>query len=140
MLPMAGCVVASSRGLSAVAAGTTDTQGTRAVVERFLDLLYRRRQARAAFESCVVASGFRDHVGGGRGSRAAAAGLLAERFSGDGLQVSVERLVVEGDTAMVHLRCRDGSAPQIDRVEIYRVLNDRIVEHWSVCAAPAPPP
>ena len=108
------------------------------MLQRFVDLLFRRRQVRAAFESCVVATGYRDHAWPGRGNRAGVMGALSARLADAQLTIEVLHLMVDGDLGMVHLRCRHaGQARADDRVEIFRIDQGRIVEHWSVAGAPA---
>jgi predicted SnoaL-like aldol condensation-catalyzing enzyme len=124
----------------AVATGHTPRDGAsedsaRAVFERFVDLLYRRRQVRAAFESCVVATGYIEHVPGGFGSRAQAMATLGQRFSSTGLDLQVLHTVFEGGVGMVHLTVRNHAAvAHQHRVEIFRVVKGRISEHWAVVA------
>lgn len=150
MLPVAGCALASSMRDTgqpvwqptlprAASATPVPTETTRAVVLRFIDLLYRRHQVRAAFESCVVAQGYRDHAWHGRGSRAGVIKALARRLGDPALHAELLHLTVDGAMAMAHLRCHHADAPAGERVEIYRVADGRIAEHWSVIATTAVP-
>lgn len=127
-----GLVVASV--LRPPAAGSS---AARAVFERFVDLLYHRQQVRAAFESCVAREAFVDH--GGFRSRAAAMSALAPQLGPGGQAPRVLHTVFEGDIGMVHLvpSVLEGDAPARPRVEIFRVADERIVEHWSVAAGGA---
>jgi predicted SnoaL-like aldol condensation-catalyzing enzyme len=105
----------------------------RPVFERFIDLMHRRHQVRAAFESCVQREGFIDHAG--FRSRAAAMTSLAIEPGPGGAQVVLLHSVFEGDIGMVHLSVPgDGNSPPKARVEIFRVAEGRIVEHWSTAA------
>ena len=129
-----GCVVASV----ADAALPDGDDGAPALFHRFVDLLYRRRQVRAAFDACVARSGFLDHALGRRCSRAMAMARLAARLGSDGPRLQVLHAVCEGDIGMVHLAVHSHSdAPPTRRVEIYRLTDGRITEHWSVAGAPA---
>lgn len=140
-MPMPGCAVASVRGSTTRAEVDHASAATRRVIERFVDLMYRRRQVRAAFESCVVATGFLDHGPAGFGSRATAMKLLAPKLGDPQAQVEVLHLVVDGDIGMVHLRVRlPGSAAPTPRVAIFRVAEGRIVEHWGVVGTAEPGP
>lgn len=133
-MPMPGCAVASAR-VSAVRgdAELSATAATRAVIERFVDLMYRRRQVRAAFESCVVAVGFRDHGPAGFGSRATAMKLLAPKLGDPRTEVEVIHIAVDGDIGMVHVQVRfPAASASMPRVEIFRVVDGRIAEHWGV--------
>ncbi len=133
MAQVPGIFVASA---AAAQRGTEDADA-RAVFERFIDLLYRRRQVRAAFESCVVREGFLDH--GGFRSRASAMAVLAPQLAPERQLVQVLHTVFEGDIGMVHLASAEaaGAAPQA-RVEIFRIAQGRIVEHWSVAEGARP--
>lgn len=135
-LPLPGCAMAAKATLRSVWPGAPTplcSDSPREVIERFVDLLYRRRQVRAAFESCVVARGYRDHGLAGRCSRARAMTLLAPKLGSAQMQVQLLHLAVSGDTGMLHLRaCAPGAAAPQSRVEVFRVADGRIVEHWSL--------
>jgi predicted SnoaL-like aldol condensation-catalyzing enzyme len=123
-----GLIVASS-----ATAAAEPALAARQVFERFVDLMYRRRQVRAAFESCVVREGFLDH--GGFRSRASAMTALAPQLGPATPQMQLLHSVCDGDIGMVHLAVpRDDGGPPGARVEIFRMADGRIVEHWSVAA------
>lgn len=126
-----GCVVVSSRRRDPEVRPVEDAA---AVIARFVDLLYARRQVRAAFESCVTAVGYRDHSPGGFRSRAQAMRELGHKLGARGIAVDVMHVVVQGDMGMVHLQARgwEPGKPSQARVEIFRVAQGRIVEHWGV--------
>lgn len=126
---MPGCAIASAAQRPAA------DPSAREVFQRFVELLYRRRQARAAFESCVVARGFTDHGAAGFGSRAGAMAQLGEDFARGDAQVQVLHTAFERDIGMVHvlLTPRDGG-PVRRRVDIFRLAEGRIVEHWELAA------
>jgi predicted SnoaL-like aldol condensation-catalyzing enzyme len=128
-LIMPGCAIASS----ATTVRAQPPSQAREVLERFVDLMYHRRQVRAAFESCVVREGFIDHAG--FGSRAAAMDSVAADLRPAEGRAEVLHLVCEGDIGMVHLAVpAHEDRPAGARVEIFRVAAGRIVEHWSVTA------
>lgn len=128
-LIMPGCAVASRAEPRKLAA----SDSARATFEHFVDLLYRRRQVRAAFETCVVAHGFTDHAGDHGIGRARAMAHLCERFAIDIASLELQHVVFERDIGMVHLTVqRSGAEAAVARVDIYRVADGRIVEHWAV--------
>ena len=134
-LVMPGCVMASAhaspREAQPASPRPPGTGSTREVLDRFVDLMYRRGQVRAAFESCVVREGFIDHAG--FASRAAAMSTLATDLRPAAGHVEVLHVVCEGDIAMVHLALQaPGANTTTARVEIFRLAEGRIVEHWSV--------
>lgn len=129
-VPMPGCAVASS-GRRDLALETD----AREVFERFVDLLYRRRQVRAAFESCVASANFIDHGAGGAQARAGVMNRLAPQLGARTDDAPAGRLlhvVFDRDIGMVHLAEDRDDGPPSHRVEIYRVADGRITEHWSV--------
>lgn len=131
LLIMPGCALASRTPVPPPEAGV---DGARGLMQRFVDLMYQQRRVRAAFESCVVPSGFIDHTADlpGGGGRASVMAQLRTQLAGPDLQVDLQHLAVDGDTAVVHLLVRAGDAPPARRVDIFRIAGDRIVEHWGV--------
>ena len=128
---MAGCVVASATG----GRSQPESHSARAVFEQFVNLLYGRRQVRAAFECCVVATGYRDHTSANFGSRATAMSALSAKLGSRGVELDVLHTAFDRDIGMVHLTVRSApDAAPTARVEIFRVADGRIVEHWSVAA------
>ena len=103
----------------------------RPVVEAFVDLMYRRRDVRAAFDS-YVAEDYLQHNPGLPDGRDAAREPLAQMFDDPGFAPEVVRLLVDGDLCAVHLRIsRDGS-PVAAVVDLYRWDGEQVVEHWDV--------
>lgn len=99
------------------------------LMERFIDLFYRRRQVRAAFESCVVRTGFRDHDPSRPGGRQAAIEMLARKLAEPDFFVEVERVFLDGDRAVVHTWVGSGT-DRHQRLDLFRIDAGRIVEHW----------
>jgi predicted SnoaL-like aldol condensation-catalyzing enzyme len=103
----------------------------RALVEAFVDLMYRRRDVRTAFDT-YVAEDYVQHNPGLPDGRDAAREPLAQMFDDPGFAPEVVRLLVDGDLCAVHLRIsRDGS-PVAAVVDLYRWDGDHVVEHWDV--------
>ena len=108
----------------------------REIVERFIDLLYRQGRVREAFET-YVHEDYIQHNPLAPDGRAAAIAALEPYFASQPDAVrEVHRIIVDGDLAAVHVRTRQN--PQ-DRgfaiVDILRVENGKIVEHWDVIQA-----
>jgi predicted SnoaL-like aldol condensation-catalyzing enzyme len=103
----------------------------RAFFEDFADLMYRRREVRAAFDT-YVAEDYVQHNPSLPDGRAAARDALAEKFATPGFSIDVVRMLVDGDLCALHLRpCHDG-VPVAAVIDLYRAEGDRVVEHWDV--------
>jgi predicted SnoaL-like aldol condensation-catalyzing enzyme len=121
---------------AAATAGQAPTLSNREIVERFIDLFYRQGRVREAFET-YVAEGYIQHNPLAPDGRAAAIAALEPYFASQPDAVrEVHRIIVDGDLAAIHVRAR--ANPQ-DRgfaiVDILRLENGRIVEHWDVIQA-----
>lgn len=59
---------------------------------------------------------------------------------GHPMQLDVLRIIAEGSDVAVHLRVRQPDQPDLMIMELYRVRDGKVVEHWDVMqAAPAEP-
>lgn len=109
----------------------TVTTDRRAFFGQFADLMYRRGDVRAAFDS-YVAPQYVQHNPGLPDGRDVARDALAEKFADPAFSIEVMRMIVDGDICALHLRvCRDGHS-RAAIVDIYRADARRIVEHWDV--------
>ena len=107
------------------------TDERRPFFEDFIDLMYRQKNVRAAFDT-YVAPGYVQHNPGLADGRDVARGALAEMFDDPGFSPQVIRLLVDRDLCSVHLKIvRDGTAVAAV-VDFYRADGDSIVEHWDV--------
>lgn len=111
---------------------STLTETNRAIVLRFVDLFYRQKQVRAAFEA-YVAKDYIQHNPEIADGREAAVLALEPMFLKPTFMTDVKRIIVDGDIAVVHLYAR--SAPE-ERggsvMDMFRLKNGKIVEHWDV--------
>jgi predicted SnoaL-like aldol condensation-catalyzing enzyme len=132
--PLSGVFVARSKRPT-----HSQPRGTRAVVEEFIELMYRRQLVSQAFDQCVSSALFTEH---GRGLPAKlddAIGALREKFASPAFSVRLLNLAVDGGMAMLHLAVEDSVSGQASsRVEVFRVEQGWIVEHWCV-SEPADP-
>jgi predicted SnoaL-like aldol condensation-catalyzing enzyme len=103
----------------------------RAFFEGFVDLMYRRRDVRTAFDT-YVAEDYVQHNPGLPDGRDAARDPLARMFADPGFSPEVVRLLVDGDLCAVHLRISRDGVPVAAVVDLYRAAGDRVVEHWDV--------
>jgi predicted SnoaL-like aldol condensation-catalyzing enzyme len=103
----------------------------RAFYEDFVNLMYRRRDVRAAFDT-YVAVDYIQHNPGLPDGRDAARDALAEKFGDPEFSIAVERMLVDGDVCALHLRAHRADGTDAAVVDIYRADGDHIVEHWDV--------
>jgi len=104
----------------------------RSIVEDFADLFYGRRRVRQAFER-HVSRNYIQHNPGLIDGPDAALEMLEPMFARAGARFEVKRILVDGDLAAIHLfGCGDPSTPGAAVVDLYRLEDGKIVEHWDV--------
>ena len=105
---------------------------TRAAFEQFVDLFYRQKRVKDAFDF-LVAPNYRQHNPTVPDGPEAAVRMLTPKFDGSPDAVfEVQRILVDGDLAMVHVRASGPGRPDAAVADIYRFDGGRIVEHWDV--------
>ena len=108
------------------------TERNRAIVLDFVELFYARRQVRLAFEK-HVGDTYIQHNPNLVDGREAAIAMLEPLFSAPGASFEIKRVLVDGDLAAVHLHGRRSPEVRGDAVvDLFRISNDKIVEHWDV--------
>lgn len=114
------------------ARGMSETERNRAVVTDFARLFYTEKRVRDAFVAHVV-PGYIQHNPGIADGRDAAIAALEPKFSRPEARFEVQRILVDGDHALIHLRARSDAATRGAAVaDIYRLKDGKIVEHWDV--------
>lgn len=104
----------------------------RTAFEHFVDLFYTRKRVREAFDY-LVAENYTQHNPKIQDGPEAAIQALTPKFDGSPeARFDVERILVDGDLAMVHVRALHPDRPDAAVADIYRFANGRIVEHWDV--------
>jgi predicted SnoaL-like aldol condensation-catalyzing enzyme len=104
----------------------------RAKFERFVDLFYTQKRVADAF-AFLVADEYRQHNPTIADGPAAAIAALTPKFDGSpDARFEVQRILVDGDLAMVHVKATRPGNPPAAVADIYRFENGRIVEHWDV--------
>lgn len=98
---------------------------------QFVDLMYRAKDVRAAFDRYVAAD-YVQHNPGLSDGRDAARDALVPMFADPGFSPLVIRLVVDGDLCAVHLKIVRNGSPVAAVVDLYRAAGESIVEHWDV--------
>jgi predicted SnoaL-like aldol condensation-catalyzing enzyme len=128
--------VAAPQPAPAQAAHHARHLSNRQVVTRFVNLFYTQGRVREAFMTYVAPS-YIQHNPIARDGRDAAIAALEPFFASQPHALrEVQRIVVDGNFAAVHVRLRQN--PQ-DRgfavVDILRLENGMIAEHWDVIQA-----
>lgn len=114
------------------------TTDNRASFEQFVDIFYRRKRVGEAF-AFLVSDAYRQHNPTIPDGPAAAVAALTRMFDGSpDARFEVQRILVDGDLAMVHVRASRPGSPDAAVADIYRFEDGRIVEHWDVLQ-PVPP-
>nr|WP_316640298.1 nuclear transport factor 2 family protein [uncultured Roseateles sp.] len=115
-----------------------DQQGPapREVVQAFMDLAFVQGRATEAAHQYISAQRYRQHnpqAADGRAAFIAGFGRFVEQ---SGFRCVVHRLVAEGELVVAHSHCKQRPADPKERgsavVDIFRVENGLITEHWDV--------
>jgi predicted SnoaL-like aldol condensation-catalyzing enzyme len=107
------------------------TNDNRVAFERFVDLFYTQKRVAEAFAGLVSAD-YRQHNPTIPDGPAAAVEMLTPKFGSPDAVFEVQRVLVDGDLAMVHVKASRPGAPDAAVADIYRFEDGRIVEHWDV--------
>ena len=104
----------------------------RAAFETFVDLFYTQKRVADAF-AFLVSDDYTQHnptIGDGPGP---AIEMLTPKFDASpDARFEVQRILVDGDLAMVHVKASRPGAADAAVADIYRFEDGRIVEHWDV--------
>lgn len=108
------------------------TQVNRSAFEHFCDLFYSQKRVRDAFDY-LVAPGYRQHnptiIDG---PEAAIAALTPKFDDSPDARFEIQRILVDGDLAVAHVKATRPGAPDAAVADFYRFEDGRIVEHWDV--------
>ncbi len=108
------------------------TETNRKLIFEFADLFYRQKNVRKAFMDHVSID-YIQHNPNIPDGREVAIGMLEPKFSQPGSSFSIKRILVDGEWAAIHLHGRmDANLPGAAVVDIYRMENGKIQEHWDV--------
>ncbi|WP_052193291.1 nuclear transport factor 2 family protein [Microbacterium sp. ZOR0019] len=104
----------------------------RASFEEFCRLFYTEKRVADAF-AFLVSADYRQHNPSVPDGPAAAIEMLTPKFDGSpDARFEIQRMIVDGDLAMVHVRASRPGAPDAAVADIYRFEDGVIVEHWDV--------
>lgn len=108
------------------------THDNRAAFERFCDLFYTQKRVADAF-ALLVSDDYIQHNPTVPDGPAPAIEMLTPKFDGSpDARFEIQRILVDGDLAMVHVKASRPGAPDAAVADIYRFEDGRIVEHWDV--------
>ena len=125
LVPMLACVAKDSN---------TPPPDNRTVITRFADLFYRQKNVAEAF-STYVSPQYVQHNPGLADGREAAVAALTPMFARPDHSFAIERILVDGDLAAIHIRVTSPTPPGTHGaavVDLYRLEKGKIVEHWDV--------
>lgn len=109
------------------------TEKNRAIMEDFLNLFYGQYKIREAFEKHVAEDYIQHSLLADNGRENAIVSISKLWATMPEIEINVLRVLVDGNMAMCHLYGKDN--PQHDGivvVDIFRLENGKIVEHWDV--------
>jgi predicted SnoaL-like aldol condensation-catalyzing enzyme len=119
---------------AAMASADSPALDNRAIIEKFADLFYRQKNVAEAFAT-YVAPDYVQHNPGLTDGRDAAIAALTPLFAREDHAFMVERILVDGDFAAIHIRVTSPTPPGTHGaavVDLYRLAHGKIVEHWDV--------
>jgi predicted SnoaL-like aldol condensation-catalyzing enzyme len=121
--------VAGAAHLRRIGAAVTN----REIVEHFLDMINTQGRVREAFERHVHESYVQHNPTAGNGREDAIA-LIEGLVAAPGFHASVKRIVADGDLVAVHMHVRFSEAENSGMavMDMFRLENGKIVEHWDV--------
>jgi predicted SnoaL-like aldol condensation-catalyzing enzyme len=104
----------------------------RQIVAEFLDLINRPHRVREAFER-YVAESYIQHNPTTENGREGAISLIEKFVSMPGFRPSVKRIIAGEDMVATHMHLQlEEDDPGLAVVDIWRLENGKIVEHWDV--------
>lgn len=104
----------------------------RAAFEAFCELFYTRKRVAEAF-AFLVADDYIQHNPNVQDGPEPAIEMLTPKFDGSpDARFEIQRILVDGDLAMVHVKATRPGAPAAAVADIYRFRDGKIVEHWDV--------
>lgn len=126
-------------GVTPMVAGAQAARDNRDIVQAFAHLAYENKQVRAAYESYVAPDLIQHNPNVGDG-REAAIKDLEGIMTDPGARFDIKHVVVDGDYAVLHFRgALSATAQPAAVMEMFRLKDGKIVEHWDVFQAASSP-
>jgi predicted SnoaL-like aldol condensation-catalyzing enzyme len=121
--------LAAAALFAAQAHAADPADANRATMRAFVDTAYGQKQVRKAYETWV-APDLVQHNPNVADGREAAIAELEGLLKNPAAHFDVKHVVVDGDIAAVHFRGSLGGEIGAAVVELFRLKDGRIVEHW----------
>ena len=130
---MAAMLAAST--VFAAAPAVAQASSPKQIVTAFYDLTFVQGQAREGILKYISPTTYIQHNPMLPDGRDAVLKALPEWMSKTGLRAEIKRVIAEGDLVVVHARWANPSNPETPAMavmDIFRVQDGLIVEHWDV--------
>lgn len=128
-------LIAATMATSALAQ-PTDTAKSKKIVVDFYDLAFTQRMPTKAALKYISPTTYIQHNPDGKDGRDAFINGFAKFVENGTLKCVSKRAIAEKDLVVIHSHCLDNPADAKDRgqayVDIFRVQDGKIVEHWDV--------
>jgi predicted SnoaL-like aldol condensation-catalyzing enzyme len=109
------------------------TAKTKEVVAAFNKMAFEDRRPVEAAQKYISATQYIQHNPQGKDGRDSFINGFAAYVVGSEFRCETKRIIAEGDLAVVHALCKDKPSDRGDAVvDIFRVKQGKIVEHWDV--------
>jgi predicted SnoaL-like aldol condensation-catalyzing enzyme len=100
-------------------------------LDDFIDLFYRRKRVREAFERYVAAE-YIQHSAGMAQGREAAVAVLEPMFARENFRIEPVRVLRSANLMAVILDVRVGDNVRAMVIDVFRHARGKILEHWDV--------
>jgi predicted SnoaL-like aldol condensation-catalyzing enzyme len=107
------------------------TDGNRRVIEDFARVFYAERDVSAAFRA-HIAENYVQHNPAIADGRQTAVDALADKFATSGARFDAQRILVDGEVALIHIKASFPGRPLAAVADIYRLEAGKVGEHWDV--------
>jgi predicted SnoaL-like aldol condensation-catalyzing enzyme len=109
----------------------SETDTNRGVITEFARLMYVERDPGAALAR-YASTEYTQHNAMLPDGRDAAASFLTTLYSDPNSLFEVQRILVDGPLAALHVRAHPAGRPLLAVADFYRLADGLIVEHWDV--------
>lgn len=128
-------VLAAAWALGAAAPALAQAASPKEIVTAFYDLAFVQGRTREAILQYISPTTYIQHNPTLPDGRDAALAVLPEVMAKTGMRAQIRRVIAEGDLVVVHSRAAVPGKPEVPALavmDIFRVKDGLIVEHWDV--------